>query len=34
LTIIDLSPFPSKDVRVLPAVDCAAQCSGQFGFQP
>lgn len=34
LTISDLSPFPSKSEKVLPAAACAAQCSGQFGFQP
>lgn len=34
LTIIDLSPFPSKGVTVRAAAACAAQCSGQFGFQP
>lgn len=34
LTIIDLSPFPKKSVKVLPAVACATQCSGQFSFQP
>lgn len=34
LTITDLSPFPLKDVKVLPVADCADQCSGKFGFQP
>lgn len=34
LTIIDLSPFPGKDDRVLPAPACAGRCSEQFAFQP
>lgn len=34
LTIIDLSPFPLKGVKVLPAAACESQCSGQFAFQP
>ena len=34
LTIIDLSPFPRKDDKVLPAPACAGRCSGHFAFQP
>jgi hypothetical protein len=34
LTIIDLSLFPRKDDKVLPAPACAGQCSGQIAFQP
>lgn len=34
LTIIDLSPFPENDDRVLDAPACVGRCSGQFAFQP
>lgn len=33
-TIVDFSEFPMKDAKVVAVAKCAAECSGQFGFQP